>query len=94
MSVVHCQKCGTRMVFARTPKGAAMPIDIRRLSPEEVRTRDGGRRGVFVVSRNDAGDPICRSATEEDLDDPKAKLFLSHFGNCPAAKEFSRKAKH
>jgi len=65
-----CRTCGAPIRWARTERGARIPLDI-----------DPTDRGVFIVTGRDRGDVTVRTA--HDGDDPMR--YQSHFATCPDA---------
>jgi hypothetical protein len=73
--------CGATIFFAMTEAGKRMPVD---------RDTAGQADGNLAVWQ-DGGRVRCRMVKPGDVLGTAERRFMSHFGNCPKAKEFSRK---
>jgi hypothetical protein len=73
--------CGATIFFAMTAADKRMPVDRNTLG------RPDGNLAVW----QDGGRVRCRVVKPEDELGTAERRFMSHFGNCPKAKEFSGK---
>jgi hypothetical protein len=75
--------CGATIFFAMTEAGKRMPVDRDTLGQPD------GNLAVW----QDGGKIRCRVVKPGDVLGTAERRFLSHFGNCPAARQFSRPKK-
>jgi len=86
LNVDRCKSCGTKIVWAVTERGKAMPIDVdRSLSGTLVLFTE-----VFVGTQDAAGPYHVRAATTEERASHAGNLWISHFATCTNA-TFHRK---
>jgi len=70
-----CKACGTPLIWAKTEKGASIPIDLQPARPEY---------GNIVLQYGLAGPPRA------DMVKPGHGTHVAHYATCPEAGRFRR----
>lgn len=74
----RCESCGARFMWARTPKGAMMPI-------ETTRRPHGDPTANVAAYRTGAGAAFARVLKDGETPDGQEWLTVAHMAVCPAA---------
>jgi len=78
-----CRSCGAPIVWARTPAGKLMPLDVTPTTAGNVILHMGPERGQATAHVETAAE----SATRRAHPIPAAQLaYVPHFATCPNAK--------
>jgi len=77
MRTAECRGCGAPMVWARTGRGAKMPLDAEPSSA-----------GTYVLENEDTSNPTTYRMIDPAYTGPR---YTSHFQTCPKASDFSKK---
>lgn len=72
-----CRDCGAPFLFARTPKGALMPI-------EPIRRPDGDTTANVAAYRTGSGGAFARVLKDGDTLDGQEWRTVAHAAVCPA----------
>lgn len=76
-----CRSCDAPVVWCTTDRGDRMPVDADPVPHGNIAVTPGPRRSVATVL--DGEEVVAARARG-------ARLHLSHFATCPAAKEWRR----
>jgi hypothetical protein len=77
MKTVNCRSCGAQMIFARTKKGAMMPLDATPVAD-----------GKYVIIEQEDG--LWALSAGEDF---AGERYNSHYKTCLTPARFSKKKK-
>lgn len=80
-----CLSCGARFLWARTPAGKLMPVELDRRPAGDVTAN-------VAAYRNAAGGAFARVLKDGEVPDGHEWRTISHFAVCPAAEQH-RKAR-
>lgn len=79
MDIVRCKGCVDHVVWANTPTGKPMPVNVV-----------PGPGGNIELVRSHRGSMFARVLSEEEARSRGRALFKSHFATCPSAGVFRR----
>ena len=81
-----CKSCGAEILWAKTPNGRMMPLDMQPTPTGNIRLLSDGTCEVLTKDDLDGIDEKC------SLGSYVPRLHTSHFSSCPGASEH-RKAR-